>query len=47
MMCRRVTYGDRLASTNPYFWCESCYVLFHYTTDGALLYDDFKVFELP
>lgn len=40
-----VTYGDKLASDNPFFWCEECYRPMHYRADGTLLYDDFQVYE--
>lgn len=40
-----VTYGDKLASENPFFWCEECYRPMHYRADGTLLYDDFQVYE--
>jgi len=39
-----VTYGDRLATEDPYFYCEHCYKPIHYDSDGKLLYADFEVF---
>ena len=41
---RYVTYNDKLAPDNPCFFCDNCYVDFHYGTDGVILYDDFEVF---
>jgi len=40
-----VTYGDKLANENPFFYCEECYRTMHYTPDNKLIYDDFSVFE--
>lgn len=39
-----ITYGDRLALNNPTHFCQHCYHMLHYRTDGSLLYDDFNVF---
>jgi hypothetical protein len=39
-----ITYGDRLALNNPTHFCQHCYHMLHYRTDGTLLYDDFNVF---
>ena len=39
-----ITYGDRLAVNNPTHYCQHCYHMLHYATDGKLLYDDFVVF---
>ena len=39
-----VVFDDRLTAENPTFFCEHCYHLLHYDHNGALLYDDFKVF---
>jgi len=41
---KMVTYGDRLAHENPFFWCESCYKLYHYNANGVILYSDFQVY---
>ena len=41
---RYVTYNDKLAPDNPCFFCDNCYVDFHYGADGVILYDDFEVF---
>lgn len=41
---RYVTYDDRLAPTNPCFFCDYCYIDFHYGSDGTILYQDFEVF---
>ena len=40
-----MTYGDRLAAENPAFFCEQCYDVFHYDSNGQILYDDFTVFD--
>ncbi|EFA86627.1 hypothetical protein PPL_00428 [Heterostelium album PN500] len=37
-----VTIGDKLVDETPYFFCEECYRMFHYTKEGALIYSDFK-----
>eukprot|EP00301_Raphidiophrys_heterophryoidea_P012303 c18738_g1_i1.p1 GENE.c18738_g1_i1~~c18738_g1_i1.p1 ORF type:complete len:342 (-),score=67.44 c18738_g1_i1:167-1192(-) len=39
-----VCYDDRLAVETPCFFCDKCYSLLHYDTEGHLLYSDFKVF---
>lgn len=38
-------FGDRLADSNPFFYCEHCYYSLHYDKYGTLLYDDFQVFD--
>ncbi len=38
-------FGDRLATSNPFFYCEHCYYLLHYDKHGVLLYDDYHVFD--
>ena len=38
-----VCFGDKLADANPVFFCVHCYHPLHYSKDGELLYDDFKV----
>jgi len=40
-----VTYGDKLASENPFFYCEECYRPLHYSYEGNLLYNDFQVYS--
>lgn len=39
-----VTYDDKLANHNPCYFCLDCYQPLHYSKDGHLLYNDFKVF---
>jgi hypothetical protein len=41
---KHVTYGDKLAPENPFFFCDACYHQLHYDNDGNLIYDDFQVF---
>ncbi len=40
-----VTYGDRLASENPFFYCEECFQPLHYDVNGDILYSDFNVYN--
>jgi hypothetical protein len=40
-----VTYGDKLANENPFFFCEECYRPLHYSFQGNLLYNDFQVYS--
>ncbi|KAK3818653.1 MAG: snRNA-activating protein of 50kDa MW C terminal-domain-containing protein [Benniella sp.] len=40
-----VTVNDRLAGHSPCYFCEDCYVAFHYNVEGNILYDDFQVFN--
>eukprot|EP00249_Psilotum_nudum_P020037 c27532_g1_i1 orf=77-1882(+) len=42
---KKVTYGDKMAPTSPCFFCEHCYYLLHYSKEGALLDDGFKVYD--
>jgi hypothetical protein len=42
---RYVTYGDKLASENPFFYCEECYRPLHYSVRGTLLYSDYQVYQ--
>ncbi|KAJ4456011.1 putative snRNA transcription factor [Paratrimastix pyriformis] len=42
---RYVTYRDRLAPEEPFFYCERCYGPLHYDSQGKLLYNDFEVFR--
>ena len=39
-----VVYYDRLAATNPMFYCRHCYHMLHYRADNTILYDDFLVY---
>lgn len=39
-----LTYGDKLTDTNPSFFCQHCYFMLHYDSNGKLLYQDFQVF---
>ena len=41
---RYLVFGDKLADTNPCLFCQHCYHMLHYSSDGELLYDDFTVF---
>jgi len=40
-----VTYGDRLATKNPFFFCNKCYYKLHYDKDGELLSTNYRVFN--
>jgi snRNA-activating protein complex subunit 3 len=42
---RKVTYEDKMSPQSPCFFCEYCYYLLHYSEDGRLLYDDFRVYD--
>ncbi|KAL3696548.1 hypothetical protein R1sor_010624 [Riccia sorocarpa] len=42
---KKVTVGDKLAPESPCFFCENCYYLLHYSSDGTLLYNDFQVHD--
>jgi hypothetical protein len=44
LAAKYVVFGDRLAPQNPYFCCEGCEFMMHYSADGELLYDDFHIF---
>lgn len=39
-----VVYYDRLAATNPMFYCRHCLHMLHYRSDNTILYDDFLVY---
>jgi snRNA-activating protein complex subunit 3 len=39
-----ITFGDKLAPENPYYYCEYCYDLFHYDKEGKILYTDYSVY---
>lgn len=41
-----VTFGDKLSSEEPCFFCDECYQLLHYSAvpPNTLIYDDFEVF---
>lgn len=41
---RYVTYNDRMATEDPFFYCEHCYRPLHYDYEGRVLYSDFEVF---
>ncbi|KAK2954198.1 putative snRNA-activating protein complex subunit 3 [Blattamonas nauphoetae] len=41
---RCVTYSDRMATDDPYFYCDHCYRPLHYTSDNRLLFTDFETF---
>ncbi|KAH7816924.1 putative snRNA-activating protein complex subunit 3-like protein [Monocercomonoides exilis] len=41
---RYVTYQDRMATEDPFFFCEHCYRPLHYDFEGRVLYNDFEVF---
>ena len=43
-VCRYVTYDDKLAPENPFFFCERCYQPIHYNAVGHLHYNDFRVY---
>jgi hypothetical protein len=40
-----VTLYDRYAPEDPCFYCEGCYLNFHYDASGQLLYDSFEVYR--
>jgi len=40
-----VTYGDRLATQNPFFFCNKCYYKLHYDAKGELLSTNYRVFD--
>lgn len=40
-----VTFGDKLSSEEPCYFCEECYQLLHYSAPDTLLYDDFRVYD--
>jgi len=40
-----VTYGDRLTTQNPFFFCNKCYYKLHYDENGDLLSTDYRVFD--
>jgi snRNA-activating protein complex subunit 3 len=42
---RFITYGDKLAEENPFYYCEKCYRPFHYNHEGKLLYSEFEVYQ--
>ena len=44
-MRRYITYNDKMTTSNPFFFCETCYILLHYDSEGRLIYDDFKVYD--
>jgi len=42
---KMVTYGDKLTTHNPFFFCERCYHSLHYDKDGKHLYTDYQVWD--
>eukprot|EP00252_Welwitschia_mirabilis_P022827 TRINITY_DN6288_c0_g1_i1.p1 TRINITY_DN6288_c0_g1~~TRINITY_DN6288_c0_g1_i1.p1 ORF type:complete len:268 (-),score=38.02 TRINITY_DN6288_c0_g1_i1:13-795(-) len=42
---KKVTYDDKFAPKNPSYFCDCCYYLLHYSSDGYLLYDDFRAYD--
>lgn len=40
----KVTYEDVRTPHSPFYWCEQCFDKMHYSSEGDLLYSDFKVF---
>jgi hypothetical protein len=38
-----VCFGDKLADSNPAYFCMHCYHPLHYAASGRVLYDDFQV----
>jgi len=40
-----VTYGDRLTTQNPFFFCNKCYYKLHYDESGNLLSTNYRVFD--
>uniref|UniRef100_A0A7S1TCY1 snRNA-activating protein complex subunit 3 n=1 Tax=Compsopogon caeruleus TaxID=31354 RepID=A0A7S1TCY1_9RHOD len=43
-LAERVCFGDVQALDHPTFFCEDCFVQFHYRPNGTLRYADFQVF---
>lgn len=41
---KHIVFGDRLAPQSPYYCCEHCEFLLHYSADGDLIYGDFAIF---
>ncbi|MCO5608524.1 hypothetical protein L7F22_062735 [Adiantum nelumboides] len=41
----KVTFDDKMAPLSPCCYCDYCYYIQHYSQDGTLLYNDFKVYE--
>lgn len=39
----KVTYNDVHATQSPCFWCDQCFIAFHYKPDGTKQYDEFQV----
>ena len=40
----KITYEDVRTPHSPFYWCEQCFDKMHYSSEGNLLYSDFKVF---
>ncbi|KAH7429513.1 hypothetical protein KP509_09G053200 [Ceratopteris richardii] len=41
----KVTVDDKMAPESPCFYCDYCYYVQHYSQDGRLLYNDFRVYD--
>lgn len=40
----KVTFEDVRTPHSPFYWCEQCFDKMHYSSEGNLVYSDFKVF---
>lgn len=40
----KITYEDIRTPHSPFYWCEECFNKMHYSSEGNLIYSDFKVF---
>lgn len=40
----KVTYDDEQAPHTPFFWCEECFMMLHYDSEGRATYTNYKVF---
>jgi hypothetical protein len=45
MFARMVVFGDRLADSNPFYYCDHCYYMLHYDAVGELQYSDYQVYQ--
>ncbi|KAI9144607.1 snRNA-activating protein of 50kDa MW C terminal-domain-containing protein, partial [Paraphysoderma sedebokerense] len=41
---QHVTYNDKFVGDNPCYWCEPCFIEFHYDSEDKILYRDFMWF---
>lgn len=41
---RHIIFGDRLAPYNPFYCCDHCNFLLHYSPEGESLYHDYHIF---